>query len=418
MATPKAKLNTDGIDLSKLRNDFPICERIVNEHQLVYFDNAATTQKPLRVIDAVSDFYKTKNANIHRAVHTLSYEATLLYDEAHKKIAAFIGAENWRQIILTRNATESINLVAYGWAMKNLEPGDEIVVSIMEHHSNIVPWQMLREKKGIVLKFLDIDDSGNLKLDDLKKIITSKTKLVGIVHVSNVLGVINPIDEVISEAKRVGARVLVDAAQSTPHIPLDVKQMDCDFFAASGHKMLGPTGIGFLYVKDDVLDEIEPFNYGGDMIETVTTEGATWNEMPWKFEAGTPNIAGGIGLGAAIDYLSDIGMDVVFEHEKDLLNYALERLLSLDWVELYGPKDSERIGVISFNVQDIHPHDVAGFLDEKGIAVRSGHHCTQPLMNRMGIENAVRASFYIYNTREEIDKFVDELKSVYKLFSR
>ncbi len=277
---------------------------------------------------------------------------------------------------------------------------------------------MLRDEKGIVLKFLDVDDDGALRLDELPEMLTERTKLVEVVHASNVLGVVNPVEEIVKEAKKVGAKVLVDAAQSVPHFPVDVVELGCDFLVASGHKMLGPTGIGFLYAREELLREMRPFLYGGDMIETVTTEGATWNELPWKFEAGTPNVAGGIGLGAAIDYLSGLDMNQVAAHETELLDYALGRLSELPWVKLYGPGKGRRVGVISFNVEDVHPHDVAGYLDERGIAVRSGHHCTQPLMTRMGIENAVRASFYIYNTKEEVDKLIEGLRRVMELFSR
>ncbi|MEE9252390.1 MAG: cysteine desulfurase [Thermodesulfobacteriota bacterium] len=418
MSMPEVRRSKRKLDPNEVRKDFPICGRLVNGAPLVYFDNAATSQKPQSVIDSIKDFYEEHNANIHRAVHTLSYEATVMYEQAHKKVADFIGARSWREVVFTRNATESINLVAYAWAFHNLSAGDEILITIMEHHSDIVPWQMLRDEKGIVLKFLDVDDEGALRLDELPEMLTERTKLVGVVHASNVLGVVNPVGEIVKEAKKVGAKVLVDAAQSVPHFPVDVVELGCDFLVASGHKMLGPTGIGFLYAREELLREMRPFLYGGDMIETVTTEGATWNELPWKFEAGTPNVAGGIGLGAAIDYLSGLDMNQVAAHETELLGYALGRLSELPWVKLYGPGKGRRVGVISFNVEDVHPHDVAGYLDERGVAVRSGHHCTQPLMSRMGIENAVRASFYIYNTKEEIDKLIEGLRRVMELFSR
>ena len=399
-----------------IRKDFPIFERKINEKPLIYFDNAATTQKPNTVIEAEKRFYEETNANIHRAVHTLSYESTLLYQDSHKKVANFIGANSWREIIFTRNATESINLVAYGWGLHNLKEGDEVLITIMEHHSNIVPWQMVRNSRGIKLRFLDVDDRGRLRLDELPKLLSERTKLVGIIHASNVLGTINPLEEIIKEAKKVGALVLVDAAQSVPHFPLDVNQMGCDFLVASGHKMLAPTGTGFLYGRRELLDQMEPFLYGGDMIETVTVEKATWNELPWKYEAGTPNIAGGIGLGAAVDYLRKLGMEKIIAHETELVIYALESLSDFPWIDIYGPKDGERVGVISFNIRGVHPHDVAGILDEEGIAVRSGHHCAQPLMRRLGIENAVRVSFYLYNTKEEIDKLTEVLREAKRLF--
>jgi cysteine desulfurase/selenocysteine lyase len=368
------------------------------------------------VVEAEKKFYEETNANIHRAVHTLSYESTVLYEEAHKKVAEFIGARSWQEVVFTRNATESINLVAYGWGLHNLKEGDEVLITIMEHHSDIVPWQMLRDLRGITLRFLDVDDEGRLKLDELPKLLSEKTRLIGIIHASNVLGVVNPIREVIEEAKKVGALVLVDAAQSVPHIPINVTELECDFLVASGHKMLGPTGIGFLYGRRELLEKMEPFLYGGDMIETVTVEKASWNELPWKYEAGTPNIAGGIGLGAAVDYLNRLGIERVTYHERELLSYTLEILSDFPWIELYGPKDGERVGVISFNIKGVHPHDVAGILDEEGIAVRSGHHCTQPLMRRLHIDNAVRASFYLYNTREEINKFIEVLREAKRLF--
>jgi cysteine desulfurase/selenocysteine lyase len=399
-----------------IRKDFPIFERKINEKPLIYFDNAATTQKPNSVIEAEKRFYEEANANIHRAVHTLSYESTVLYEDSHKKIATFIGANSWREIIFTRNATESINLVAYGWGLHNLKEGDEVLITIMEHHSNIVPWQMVRDSRGIKLRFLDIDDAGRLKLDELPKLLTERTKLVSVIHASNVLGTVNPVEEIIKQAKKVGALVLVDAAQSIPHFPLDVNQIGCDILVASGHKMLAPTGTGFLYGRRELLDQMAPFLYGGDMIETVTVEKATWNELPWKYEAGTPNIAGGIGLGAAVDYLNRLSMEKIVAHERELLNYALESFSDLPWIEIYGTKDGDKVGVISLNISGVHPHDVAGILDEEGIAVRSGHHCAQPLMRRLGIDNALRVSFYLYNTKEEIDKLTGVLREAKRLF--
>jgi cysteine desulfurase/selenocysteine lyase len=404
------------LDPYEIRKDFPIFERKIRGKPLIYLDNAATTQKPRSVIESEKRFYEEINANIHRAVYTLSYEATVLYEEAHKKVADFIGAKSWREIVFTRNATESINLVAYGWGLRRLKEGDEVILTIMEHHSNIVPWQMLRDLKGITLRFLDVDSEGRLDLDKLHNLLSEKTKLVSIIHASNVLGVINPVKYIINEAKKVGALVLVDAAQSIPHIPIDVGDLGCDFLVASGHKMLGPTGIGFLYGRSELLDSMDPFLYGGDMIETVTLDKATWNELPWKFEAGTPNIAGGIGLGVAIDYLNKIGLRNIAYMEKELLDHAFARFSDLPWIEVYGPKDDERIGVISFNIKGIHPHDIAGVLDEEGIAVRSGHHCAQPLMRRLGMDNAVRVSFYLYNTKEEVDRLVDVLREVKRVF--
>ncbi len=405
------------IDPRAIKRDFPIFARTVHGKPLIYLDNAATTQKPQAVIDAVANYYRNYNANVHRAVHTLSHEASVAYEEAHKKAAQFVNARSWREIVFTRNATEALNLVAYAWGLKNLQPGDEVLVTIMEHHSDIVPWFRLRELKQIAVKFLDVTESGRLKLNELTQLLTKRTKLVGMVHASNVLGTINPVAEIIHEAKKIGAVTLVDAAQSAPHIKIDVQKLACDFLAISGHKMLGPTGSGFLYGRKELLESIDPFLYGGDMISSVTTEGATFNELPWKFEAGTPNIAGGIGLGAAIDYLQHIGMGNIYAHEQRLLAYALEKLSALDAIEIYGPQDAQdRLAVISFNLRGVHPHDVAGLLDEAGIAVRSGHHCAQPLMKRLGMDNTARASFYIYNSEEDVDALVEALQTAQRLF--
>ena len=400
-----------------LKNDFPIFKRKVNGKPLIYLDNAATSQKPKSVINCIDNYYKNHNSNIHRGVHTLSYESTVMYEDAHKKVADFIGAQDWREIIFTRNATESINLLAYGWGLHNLKEGDEIIITIMEHHSNIVPWQMLRDLKGIKINVLGVDEKGDLKLKDFSRVLSDKTKLVCIIHASNVLGTVNPVKKITEEAKKVGALVLIDAAQSAPHIPINVQDIGCDFLVASGHKMMGPTGIGFLYGRSELLQEMEPFMYGGDMIEKVTLSKSTWNELPWKFEAGTPNIAGGIGLGAAVDYLQEVGLQNIYNHEEELLSYALEKIYEFGWINVYGHKGvSNSVGVISFNVVGVHPHDVAGMLDEQGIAVRSGHHCAQPLMHELSMDYAARMSFYLYNTKEEIDLCIETLKKVKKLF--
>ena len=375
-------------------------------------------KKPFHVIDGIKSYYENNNSNIHRGVHTLSYESTVMYENAHKKVADFIGSSDWKEIIFTRNATESLNLIAYSWAMQNLNKGDEVLISIMEHHSNIVPWQMLAEVKGIVLKFIDVDDKGNLDLDSFNNLLTDKTRVVSIIHVSNVLGVVNPLKYIYKKTKEHDALFIIDAAQSVPHITLDVKDLDCDFLVASGHKMLGPTGIGILYGKKSILEDMEPFMFGGDMISTVTKTKSTWNELPWKYEAGTPNIAGGIGLGLAIEYLEKVGLDNIEEYESELLEYALDSLKEIPWIDIYTPLEGKRVGVVSFNIKEVHPHDVAGVMDEDGIAVRSGHHCTQPLMTRLRIEHALRASFYLYNTKDEIDKFVMSLKRAYKIFKR
>jgi cysteine desulfurase/selenocysteine lyase len=405
------------IDPEKIRCDFPIFQRQVHGKPLIYLDNAATTQRPRQVIETLKSFYEQSNANVHRAVHTLSHEASVAYEEAHKKVARFIHAQSWREIVFTRNATEAINLVAYGWGLWNLKPGDEVLLTIMEHHSDIVPWQMLREHNGIVLKFIDVDDRGRLRLDELKKTLSGRTKLVGMIHASNVLGTINPVRELVAEAKRAGALTLIDAAQSVPHLPLDVQELGCDFLAVSGHKMLGPTGTGFLYGRKELLELMSPFLRGGDMIATVTLEGATWNELPWKYEAGTPSIADGIALGTAADYLMQLGLKNVYLHEQKLLEYALDKLLALPGIQIYGPHEtSERLAVISFNVAGFHPHDLAGVLDSEGVAVRSGHHCAQPLMKRLGMDNTARASFYIYNTEDEIDRLIEGIQKAKKIF--
>lgn len=410
-------MNSKKFDPYGIRKDFLILERKIRGKPLIYFDNAATTLKPRPVIDAVRNYYEQISANIHRTVHTLSHEATTLYEEAHKKIAEFIGAKRWREIVFTRNATEAINLVAYAWGLHNLKEGDEILITTMEHHSNIVPWQMVRDLKGINIKVLDVYDDGKLKLEELPKLLSERTKLVSIIHTSNVLGIVNPVEDIIKEAKKFGAIVLVDAAQSVPHFSVDVNALGCDFLVASGHKMLGPTGIGFLYGRSELLNKMQPFLYGGDMIEKVTLEKTTWNEIPWKYEAGTPNVAGGIAFGAAVDYLNEVGLERIIEYERELLNYSLERLYEFPWLEIYGPKEVERVGVVSFNLEGVHPHDVSWILDEEGIEVRSGHHCAQPLMRRLEIENAVRASFYLYNTKEEVDKFVEVLQKAKRLFN-
>jgi cysteine desulfurase/selenocysteine lyase len=406
------------LDPEEIRRDFPILQRKIQGKPLAYLDNAATTQKPRQVISAVKDFYERKNANVHRAVHTLSYEASLAYEEAHHKVAEFIGAARPEEIIFTRNATEALNLVAYAWGLWELQEGDEVLLTVMEHHSNIVPWQALRRLKGIQLKFIDVDDCGRLRLDELPRLLTEKTRLVGLIHASNVLGTVNPVAEIAREAHRTGALVLIDGAQSVPHLPLDVEKLDCDLLATSGHKMLGPTGTGFLYGKRELLEEMEPFLYGGDMIETVTLKGATWNSLPWKFEAGTADIAGGIGLGAAVDYLEGLGMERVYRHESRLLEYAWERLSGVEGLKLYGPApdEAERLGIIAFNLKGVHPHDVALALDQEGIAVRSGHHCAQPLMRRLGMEFAIRASLYIYNTKEEVERLAAALEEARRAF--
>lgn len=408
-------LRTKTFDVNKIRKDFPILRRKINGKPLIYFDNTATTQKPKQVIDAIADVYSNHYANIHRGVHTLSQEASVAYEEAHDKVASFINAKT-NEIIFLRNATEALNLIMYAWASDNLKKGDEIITTVMEHHSNIVPWQFLRDKIGIKLKFVDIKEDYTLNLEQLKEFITPKTKIVTVTQVSNVLGTINPVKEIGKIAHENNSLFVVDAAAAVPKMEVDVKKIDADFLDFSGHKMLAPTGIGVLYGKEEILENMKPFLYGGDMIKKVTKESAVWNDVPWKFEAGTPNIADGIGFGAAVDYLQKIGMENVREHDKNLTKYALEQLSAISGITIYGPTDADqKVGTITFNVGDAHPHDVASILDEGGIAVRSGHHCAMPLHIRLGVESTVRASFYIYNTREEIDKLVSGIEHVKKV---
>lgn len=421
-------------DVQKIREDFPILKRKINGKQLIYLDNTATTQKPVQVIDALANYYKEYNANVHRGVHTLSQEASVAYENAHEKAAKLINAKS-EEIIFLRNATEALNLIMYSWALENLKKHDEIIATVMEHHSNIVPWQFLRDKIGVRLKFVDIKipkdfdgsefrrnspdikDDYTLNLEQLSELITENTKLITVTHVSNVLGTINPVREIGKIAHENNCLFVVDAAASVPKMPVDVKKINADFLDFSGHKMLAPTGIGVLYGKKELLEKMPPFMYGGDMIKEVTLEGAVWNDLPWKFEAGTANVADGIAFGVAVDYLQNIGMENIRQHDLELTKYALEKLSSISGVKIYGPKNPElRTGTISFNVGDAHPHDVASILDEEGIAVRSGHHCAMPLHKRLGIESSCRASFYIYNTKEEVDKLVEGIEKVKKVF--
>jgi len=400
---------------NKIREDFTILKRRVNGKPLIYLDNAATSQKPELVINSLNDYYKKYNANVHRGIHKLSEEATQAYEETRKKVAKFINAKSEKEIIFTKNTTEAINLVMYSLGMQ-LKAGDEIISSVMEHHSNIVPWQFL-QNFGIKLKFVDINEDGTLKLEDYEKLITENTKLITVAHVSNVLGTINPVKEISKIARKNNALFLVDAAQSVPHIKVDVQEINCDFMAFSSHKMLGPTGVGVLYGKRELLEQMKPFLYGGDMIREVSLYETKYNEVPWKFEAGTPNIADVIAFGAAIDYLEKIGMKNIEKHEKELTKYALKKLSKIKNLEIYGPKNlNQRIGVISFNLKNIHPHDVASILDQEGIAIRSGHLCAQPLMKRLNIQAAARASFYLYNTKQEIDKLAYALLKVKRVF--
>lgn len=407
------------INAPKIREDFPVLKRQVNGKPLIYFDNAATSQKPRAVIETIDRYYREYNANIHRGIHKLAEEATLAYEEAREKTSKFINARRTEEIIFTRNATEAINLVAYTWGRANVGKGDKIVLTIMEHHSNIVPWQLLAQEKEAQVEFIKIDEESMLRQDEVHELIDEKTKIVCVTQASNVLGTINPIKDIARVAHRFGALVLVDAAQSVPHMAVDVKDADCDFMAFSGHKMMGPTGIGVLYGKSEHLQKMPPFLSGGEMIKEVHTSGASWKDLPYKYEAGTPDIAGTIGLGAAVDYLCRIGMEHVHDHEKEITRYALNRMDSVEGIVTYGPKDvNHRVGVVSFNLGDIHAHDLASILDEEGIAIRSGHHCAQPLMEFLEVPATSRASFYIYNTKEEVDVFINILEKARKIFAR
>ena len=404
------------IDWERVRADFPILERTVHGKPLVYLDSTATSQKPRAVLDAMDDYYRTCNANIHRGVYEISEIATRRYEEARGKIARFVGARSSREIVYTRNTTEAINLVAYSWGRANLRAGDVVLLSKMEHHSNLVPWHMLARERGIVVRYLDVTPRGTLMLDDLREMLRG-VRLVSVTHMSNVLGTINPVERIIEEAHAAGALVMLDAAQSVPHLPVNVQSLDADFVAFSGHKMCGPTGIGILYGKLDLLKEMPPFMGGGDMISTVTLEGFTPNELPWKFEAGTPAIAEAIGLGAAVDYLGAIGMVNIHRREQDLTEYALDRMRELPGVTVYGPDAGEKGGVMSFEIEGAHPHDVATILDSEGICVRAGHHCCQPLMHHLGVGALARASFYVYTRFEDIDALVEGIGKVREVFA-
>jgi cysteine desulfurase/selenocysteine lyase len=409
------------LNIEKIRQDFPILKRKVSGGKpLVYLDNAATTQKPLAVIDAIHNYYMNYNSNIHRAVHQLAEEATLEFEKTREKVAKFINARSTEEIVFTRNATEALNLVAYSWGRSNVNNGDTIVITEIEHHSNIVPWQILTSEKRAKLEYVGTDDNGYLKLEEFIKYLDSKekeVKLVSVSHMSNVLGTIIPVNDIIKMSHEKGIPVLVDGAQSVPHMPVDVQKMDCDFMAFSAHKMLGPTGVGILYVKKEILEKMPPFIGGGDMIKEVHKYETRYNDLPYKFEGGTPNIADVIGFAAAIDYLNKIGMDKVREHEVELTGYALDKITRAKGVTLYGPRNvKDRGGVISFNIGDIHPHDLATIMNDHGVAIRSGHHCAQVLMERLDVSATSRASFYIYNTKEEVDIFVSALEEARRVF--
>ena len=403
------------LNVEKIRKDFPILKVKVHGKPLVYLDNAATSQKPKQVIDAIKDFYENYNANIHRSIHRLGEQATAAYENARKKTADFTNAD-FDEIVFTKSTTESLNLAAYSLG-NELKENDEIVLTQMEHHSNLVPWQQLAKKKKAKIKFAEIGSKGELKTDQFNELINKRTKVVSVVHASNVLGTINDVEKIGKIAReKSDAYFIVDAAQSVPHMRIDVKKMNCDFLAFSGHKMLAPTGIGVLYGKKDLLERMEPFLYGGHMIKEVTFRGSKWNDVPWKFEAGTANIAQGIGLGAAIDYLKNIGMENIEQHERMLTKCAMEKLSAIREVEIYGPAAEKRVGVIAFNVKGVHAHDTSQILDSEGIAVRAGHHCAMPLHSVLGITASARASFYLYNTKEEVDKLIQGIHKVIKVF--
>ncbi|MGQ4649480.1 SufS family cysteine desulfurase [Lyngbya aestuarii] len=405
---------------AKVRSDFPILHQEVNGKPLIYLDNAATSQKPVAVLDALRHYYEHDNANVHRGAHTLSARATDAYEGARNKVASFVNATSWQEIVFTRNASEAVNLVAYSWGLNTLQPGDEIILSVMEHHSNIVPWQLIAQKTGAVLKYVGLTETDEFDLEQYKSLISDKTKLVSVVHVSNTLGCINPVEEMIAIAHQHGAKVLIDACQSVPHMPIDVQAMDCDWLVASGHKMCAPTGIGFLYGKLDLLEAMPPFLGGGEMIAEVFLDHSTYGELPHKFEAGTPAIAEAIALGAAVDYLTELGMDKIHAYEEELTAYLFEQLRQIPQLKLYGPQPTAdgkgRAALAAFTVEGLDSSDVSTLLDQEGVAIRSGHHCTQPLHRILGASGTARASLYFYNTREEIDAFIAALKETIDFF--
>ncbi|HEM4065754.1 TPA: cysteine desulfurase [Streptococcus suis] len=404
------------MDLERIRKDFSILDQVVNDEPLVYLDNAATTQKPQQVLDVLADYYQKDNANVHRGVHTLSERATDRYEAARQKVADFIQAKSSKEILFTRGTTTSLNWVAQ-FAKEILQSDQEVIISVQEHHSNIIPWQQACQQTGAKLRYVTLKD-GELDMDHLRSLLSSKTKFVSLAHVSNVLGSVAPIGEIAELVHQVGAYLVVDGAQSVPHMAVNVQELDVDFYAFSGHKMLGPTGIGVLYGKEELLNRMSPVEFGGEMIDFVYEQSATWKELPWKFEAGTPNIAGAIGLGAAIDYLTEIGMDAIQAHEAELVDYVFPKLQAIPGLTIYGSQDlSKRTGVIAFNLDDLHPHDVATALDYEGVAVRAGHHCAQPLLRYLQVPATVRASFYIYNTKADCDKLVEAIIKTKEFFN-
>ncbi|AVQ99749.1 cysteine desulfurase [Oceanobacillus iheyensis] len=402
------------MDLHAIRQEFPILDQEVNGHPLVYLDSSATSQKPKSVIEALDTYYRQDNSNVHRGVHTLGTRATDKYEGAREKVRKFINAETTKQVIFTRGTTTAINTVAYSYGRANLTEGDEIVITPMEHHSNIIPWQQAAKATGATLKYIPLQSDGTISLEDAANTITANTKIVAISHVSNVLGTVNPIKQIAELAHKHDAIIVVDGAQGAPHMKIDVQDLNCDFYAFSGHKMCAPTGIGVLYGRKNLLENMEPFEFGGEMIDFVNLYDSTWKELPWKFEGGTPIIAGAIGLGAAIDFLNEVGMDNITEHEQNIVSYAMEKLSTMDGITIFGPE--ERAGLITFNLDEVHPHDTATVLDAEGIAVRAGHHCAQPLMRWLEVTATARASFYLYNTKEDVDRLVDGLLKTKEYF--
>ena len=403
------------MNTAQIRQLFPILHQDINGHPLVYLDSAATSQKPISVIEAVKRYYELDNANVHRGVHSLGSRATDAYEGAREKVARFINAKSNEEIIFTRGTTTAINLVASSYARAVCKEGDEIVITAMEHHSNLIPWQQVAKVTGATLKYIPLQPDGTILMEDVEKTITANTKIVAITYVSNVLGVVNPVKEIAEIAHRHGAKILVDGAQSTPHMKVDMQELDCDFYAFSGHKMCGPTGIGVLYGKKALLNNMEPIEFGGEMIDYVDLYNSTWKELPWKFEGGTPIIAGAVGLGAAIDFLEEIGMDAIEQHSRDIATYAMEKLTAIEDLSVYGPLNN-RAGLITFNLGDVHPHDLATVLDSEGVAVRAGHHCCQPLMRWLNVSSTARASFYLYNTEEDVDRLAVALLKTKEYF--
>jgi len=405
------------LDVERIREDFPILEREFDGTQLVYLDNAATTHTPEPVVETIADYYRNYNANVHRGIHQLSQEASIAYEEAHDRVAEFIGAEGRKEVVFTKNTTESMNLIAYAWGLNELGPGDDIVLTEMEHHASLVTWQQIAKRTGAECKYIPITDEGRLDMAAARDLITDDTEMVSVVHVSNTLGTINPVGELADIAHDHDAYIAVDGAQSVPNRPVDVTDIDADFLAFSGHKMAGPTGIGVLYGKQHILEEMEPYLYGGEMILKVTFEDSKWNELPWKYEAGTPVICQGIALAAACDYLDDIGMENIERHERELASYAYDRLTEQNDVEVYGPPGDDRGGLVAFNLDSVHAHDLSSILNDSAVAVRAGDHCTQPLHDVLGTAASARASFYIYNTKAEIDKLVEAVDDARQLFA-